>query len=1065
MTLPCGCCEGTQVLTPLPRANRPGLSRLSYRVGTHAVFLEAMKARLSSSDFPELAGLRTRDQSDPSIALLDAWATVADVLTFYQERIANEGYLQTATERRSILELARHVGYNLRPGVASSVYLAYTLEKGSSTLIAAGERAQSVPSGPGEKLQSFETFEPLKARYEWNTIIPRMTRPTQITPTNADIIGLIYLKGTSTKLKPNDPLLFVFRDRSGKKVLRRVKEVEPQDTKGRTKITLQVLLEDDTTFLKAIEQIANKYILLEDAFCISKDNGIVKSVEEILKDPNKQNLNSMLVSLQLIQANVSQSQLQKWISGIIGELQKILNQPRSPITRGIIEEMIEQGIPKDLSNLLTLIDPISKPPLLQPANGLRLSRSPEHIFDVRRDAVPQLLTELKPRIRQDIYSAWANILVEAPPKVEVYALRLTASLFGANAPPRMQVDELGNITQSEDDWPVIIITPNVSSQPLPPYSHEQPDVIDLDASYDKILPNSWVLVDTSAVDKTETNLITNPQISFAKAGSPNASITRSDYGISGKTTRIKLVLPEDPSKSVTWINVEVTPIPRTDFHVIRRTVVYSQSELLTLAEEPIEEDICGKNIELGALFDGLQSGRWVIVSGERADIPNTSGVKTSELVMLAGVQQSSDMIASAASSPDTSGVHSTLILDKGLAYTYKRDTVTIYANVVKATHGETKREVLGSGDGTSVFQQFQLRQSPLTYLLAATPAGAENTLQVRVNGILWHEANSLFDLDPKGRGYITKTDDASKTMVIFGNGEHGARIPTGMENVTAVYRAGIGQPGNVKAGQIKLLATKPPGVKAVINPLRASGGADREGPDQGRRNAPLATLALDRLVSTEDYAFFARTYAGIGKASAASLPDGHRQLVHLTIAGADDIPIDTTSDLFRNLNQALHQFGDLFQPVQVVVRELLLLVISAKIRLLPDYLWENVEPKIRSALLYAFSFDLRELGQNVFLSEAISVIQQVEGVDYVDILVFDSVSEDVSPEELAALPLRRQPFVEVNLAKPNDESTVPAKRNVVLKNTDLAKRILPAQLAYLSPNIKDTLILNPVELT
>ena len=45
------------------------------------------------------------------IALLDAWATVGDVLTFYQERIANEGYLRTATERRSVLELARLVGY------------------------------------------------------------------------------------------------------------------------------------------------------------------------------------------------------------------------------------------------------------------------------------------------------------------------------------------------------------------------------------------------------------------------------------------------------------------------------------------------------------------------------------------------------------------------------------------------------------------------------------------------------------------------------------------------------------------------------------------------------------------------------------------------------------------------------------------------------------------------------------------------------------------------------------------------------------------------------------------
>src|SRR5260221_13654608 len=94
--------------------------------------------------------LTTRDVSDPSIAMLDAWATVADVLTFYQERIANEGYLRTATERRSILELARLVGYNLRPGVSASVYLAYTLEDGAAeTTIPVGSRSQSLP-GAGE---------------------------------------------------------------------------------------------------------------------------------------------------------------------------------------------------------------------------------------------------------------------------------------------------------------------------------------------------------------------------------------------------------------------------------------------------------------------------------------------------------------------------------------------------------------------------------------------------------------------------------------------------------------------------------------------------------------------------------------------------------------------------------------------------------------------------------------------------------------------------------------------------------------------------------------------------
>lgn len=64
-----------------------------------------------------LRKLTSREADDATIALLDAWATVADVLTFYQERIANEGYLRTATERRSVLELARLVGYQPRPGV------------------------------------------------------------------------------------------------------------------------------------------------------------------------------------------------------------------------------------------------------------------------------------------------------------------------------------------------------------------------------------------------------------------------------------------------------------------------------------------------------------------------------------------------------------------------------------------------------------------------------------------------------------------------------------------------------------------------------------------------------------------------------------------------------------------------------------------------------------------------------------------------------------------------------------------------------------------------------------
>src|SRR6185312_8695845 len=189
MSEPCGCCEGVEVATPQDEANPPGLSALSYRVGDYATFFESMLARLSTltlditppdggaaQTLRPLAGLTTREPGDPSIALLDAWAVTADVLTFYQERIANEGYLPTALERRSLVELSRLIGYRLRPGVAASAKLAFTVASGFAGTLPAGTRAQSIP-GPGQTPQFYETSAELAARDTWNTLAPRLTRP------------------------------------------------------------------------------------------------------------------------------------------------------------------------------------------------------------------------------------------------------------------------------------------------------------------------------------------------------------------------------------------------------------------------------------------------------------------------------------------------------------------------------------------------------------------------------------------------------------------------------------------------------------------------------------------------------------------------------------------------------------------------------------------------------------------------------------------------------------------------------------------------------------------------
>ena len=170
----CACDGGVTSLTPASLANLSGRSALAYRVGTHGSFTATMRAALARQ--AALAGLTTRKEDDPSIALLDAWAAVLDVLTFYQERIANEGYIRTATEQRSVLELARAIGYELNPGVAASAFLAFTVDEteGSPAAVTleAGTKVQSVP-GQDELPQIFETTETFDARRDWNTLTPQ----------------------------------------------------------------------------------------------------------------------------------------------------------------------------------------------------------------------------------------------------------------------------------------------------------------------------------------------------------------------------------------------------------------------------------------------------------------------------------------------------------------------------------------------------------------------------------------------------------------------------------------------------------------------------------------------------------------------------------------------------------------------------------------------------------------------------------------------------------------------------------------------------------------------------
>jgi len=1111
----CECCAGTSVVTPRAIWNRPGLPALSARVGEHGSFLETLKARLSSADFPALADLGSRETDDPSIALLDAWSTMGDVLTFYQERLANEGYLRTATERRSVLELARLIGYQPRPGVAATTYLSFEIDANAKdeVEIPVGTKVQSLP-GPGETPQTFETIEKRLARREWNAIKPRLRRP----PTKESILfgddddpfARVYVKGIATGLKANDALLLQVGNETPR--VYRALEVTPENDADRTRVKLggwtgdpipvppevlirRAVVEAKKTPADRYPGLAGLVIAEADAFlaffsALATTAPIHPDLQKILADRRTVSI-VVATMLGLRRAAITapdDNALLDLLERDGGEGARV---GLIPFIEDLATDVIEENTGVDgggvvgaetdaLAERLKALKPegggarddIRTSVLLRkvinrlaaersvpPRNSESLARDYRALFASTSDVGAQAVGALEPRLKSVVGDALTNAPVAEAPPIRLWALKDRALLFGAAAARKVKsVDPKTGVVDTEEWTDADII------------AAERSDIIALEQPKESIAAGDWIVLDYVGVDSFGLGRIGLPtrdddNLVIARAGFIQSKAARSAYGTVGQTTRIQLASPVFGGFGPSWFVPKPTDDkdPTEAFAYVRNLAVLVSTAELELAPEPILSEVCGGDdwIETDALYTGLETGRWVVVSGERTDVAGTPGLKGSELAMIGAIKQDVARVPGSDAFAPGETLHSFIKLAEPLAYCFKRGTVSLNANVAKATHGDCRAEVLGAGDATQSLQSFLLKQPPLTYVPANTPQGVASTLHVYVDGVEWREVPAMVGLGPSDRVFVTQVEDDGLTKVTFGNGKQGARLPTGQENIRALYRSGIGKDANVALGQISQLLSRPLGVKGVSNPIEASGGADREPRDRIRVNAPLAVQALDRLVGPKDYADFTRTFAGIGKAAAERLFVGGGTAMFVTIAGADDIAVPKSSDLYANLTAALRTFGDPALPVQVESRELLALVMSARVAPDPAYLWEDVVARVRAVLVERFSFDRQELGQPVMLSEVIGLIQGQRGVQYVDVEALGAVSqlapngERRSPQELAAA-MRKVVDDAVRAGRPDPFVRIKGARKA-------GGAVLPAQLGLLLPALPETLILTRIE--
>ncbi|MGE0691308.1 MAG: hypothetical protein AB7O87_12035 [Candidatus Nitrosocosmicus sp.] len=886
--------------------NEYGKSALDYRFSNYEGFRQRMLGRLNQ--YPSLSLLNTRKNDDLAVSVIDAVATIGDVLTFYQERIANEIFLRTCTERKSVVELANTVGYMPRPGAAARVELAFTVEDApmanriEQVVIPKGSRVQSIPE-EGQMPQIFETTKTIEARPEWNEMRPKTKHKQYLAECLKN--REFFFQGTDNQIKIGDGLLVSV---GGDKFFVFVDDVKIDLDKQITAVTIE---------------------------SIDNGNDTSEPQSDLVRIDNLQ--------VEKKSTNFKVEELQNYVDSLkldMNEFQRVNNSK--------IDHDEQEGILGNEENFVCIF-----------------------------------------KIHARIFGHNAPMHESLPDDLKYHGEKLVEkSRPTPESGPPDDLEATGgggeNNNNDDDDANTYTYKKYYGIYPIN-WDSEDNGAINKN-TYGKDFTDYSLYLDNKYIVAKNQYLILNQQegpsskYSIQKIIFANSE-TITEFTLVGNTTGLKL----DPVSRCKNGNPEDEP-SYNEFNR-RRTNAFLDSEILKMAfNEKDNEILTGDSILLNKLIIGINKGQLVAVNGvlNRFDFTSErSRHLHKEIFTINSVEYVKDHA-------DNEKIYTRLVFDRSIP-NYRIDTVTINANVSSATHGETVVETIGFGNSSKQVLKYKLAKNPLTYIEAITATGVKNTLEIRVDDVLWHQSTSLFGLDKNSKNYVIRHDEAQNTFVLFGAS---GQLPSfAGHTIEAKYSTGIGLEGLLKENQLTILVDRPLGLKGVTNPLPSRGGVDPEATDSARSNLSLPINALERIVSLTDFEDFARAFTGIGKAKASKLKLNDEELVHLTVAPNDMALLGIQQD-YQNLKDNINFYKDFTSKFMVGECIDKVFNISAKILVSSDYLFEKVRDNVIELLRERYSFSSMSLSESVPSSMVIGLIESIDGVEAVDLDYFYVVNPD-----------------------------------------------------------------------
>ncbi len=324
-------------------------------------------------------------------------------------------------------------------------------------------------------------------------------------------------------------------------------------------------------------------------------------------------------------------------------------------------------------------------------------------------------------------------------------------------------------------------------------------------------------------------------------------------------------------------------------------------------------------------------------------------------------------------------------LDEDSASLSRHDCI-LYANVARATHGETQPEkIVGNGDAAQPNQSFALPTERISWVADASFApGVRADLTLRVGQRIWQQVEDLSHSSPENPHYQVRVDQDGVLSVCFGDGRNGRRLPTGLDNVRVRYRTGYGEEGNLDPHALVKIARPHRLVEDFVAPLATAGGAEKESSESMRETAPATVLALSRAVSLDDFTHLAAHHSMVWQALAFErMPDRPaRQLIEVVVVAAGGATFAAGSETAGLIQTYLEEHSAPDTPVSVISYAPVLL--HLRISLMVDetaFDKKQIEQTVREQLQNGLALKQRRLGQPLFRSEVIALLEQVEGVE------------------------------------------------------------------------------------